>query len=128
MRARDARGVNEKKRVVFVSGGIIQGRVARRAESRVASGFFRRGTFRSTDLSSPPRRAYRLPLRSNAAPPAAVFLDLGISSPQSDDQTRGFRPEQDGPLDLRFDVTRGEPASTFLQRVVGWAHVELGSG
>ena len=74
MRARDARGVNEKKRVVFVSGGIIQGRVARRAESRVASGFFRRGTFRSTDLSSPPRRAYRLPLRSNAARSAAMFF------------------------------------------------------
>lgn len=49
--------------------------------------------------------------------PDGVFLDLGISSPQFDDQTRGFRPEQDGPLDLRFDVTRGEPASSFLQRV-----------
>ena len=52
--------------------------------------------------------------------PAGVFLDLGISSPQFDDQARGFRPEQDGPLDLRFDVTRGEPASAFLKRVVRW--------
>lgn len=48
---------------------------------------------------------------------AGVFLDLGISSPQFDDASRGFRPEQDGPLDLRFDVTRGIPASDYLRRV-----------
>ena len=36
---------------------------------------------------------------------SGVFLDLGISSPQFDDGSRGFRPEQDGPLDLRFDIT-----------------------
>ena len=40
-----------------------------------------------------------------------------IWSPQFDDQNRGFRPEQDGPLDLRFDTTRGVPASEFLQGV-----------
>ena len=50
--------------------------------------------------------------------PAGVFLDLGISSPQFDDASRGFRPEQDGPLDLRFDVERGVPASEYL-RLVG---------
>jgi len=49
--------------------------------------------------------------------PSGVFLDLGISSPQFDNQSRGFRPEQDGPLDLRFDATRGEPASAYLQHV-----------
>lgn len=49
--------------------------------------------------------------------PRGVFLDLGISSPQFDDHTRGFRPEQDGPLDLRFDTSRGEPASVFLESV-----------
>ena len=48
---------------------------------------------------------------------SGVFLDLGISSPQFDDESRGFRPEQDGPLDLRFDVTQGVPASEFLERV-----------
>ena len=31
--------------------------------------------------------------------PAGVFLDLGSSSPQFDDHGRGFRAEQDGPLD-----------------------------
>jgi 16S rRNA (cytosine1402-N4)-methyltransferase len=49
--------------------------------------------------------------------PAGVFLDLGISSPQFDDQGRGFRPEQDGPLDLRFDLTKGVPAYEFLKTV-----------
>ena len=49
--------------------------------------------------------------------PSGVFLDLGISSPQFDDATRGFRPEQDGPLDLRFDVERGMPASEYLRTV-----------
>jgi len=48
--------------------------------------------------------------------PAGVFLDLGISSPQLDDMSRGFRPEQEGPLDLRFDLTSGETASDFLRR------------
>jgi 16S rRNA (cytosine1402-N4)-methyltransferase len=32
-----------------------------------------------------------------------ILLDIGISSPQLDG-TRGFRPEFDGPLDMRFDV------------------------
>ena len=48
--------------------------------------------------------------------PTAVFFDLGISSPQFDEAHRGFRPEADGPLDLRFDQTRGETALQFLQR------------
>ena len=49
--------------------------------------------------------------------PAAVFFDLGISSPQFDEAHRGFRPEADGPLDLRFDQTAGVPAWQLLQQV-----------
>ena len=56
-------------------------------------------------------------LRKAGVTPVGVFLDLGISSPQFDDHSRGFRPEQDGPLDLRFDVTQGLPASEFLKHV-----------
>eukprot|EP00931_Biecheleriopsis_adriatica_P061793 TRINITY_DN37173_c0_g1_i2.p1 TRINITY_DN37173_c0_g1~~TRINITY_DN37173_c0_g1_i2.p1 ORF type:complete len:484 (+),score=97.33 TRINITY_DN37173_c0_g1_i2:75-1526(+) len=48
---------------------------------------------------------------------AGVFMDLGISSPQFDDTGRGFRPEADGPLDLRFDISKGVPASEFLKTV-----------
>lgn len=50
----------------------------------------------------------------DAGPVAGVLLDLGISSPQLDEAARGFRPEQDGPLDLRFDTTKGVPAHEFL--------------
>ena len=38
-----------------------------------------------------------------------VLLDLGISSPQLDGD-RGFRPEFDSPLDMRFDVSRPAPS------------------
>ena len=53
---------------------------------------------------------------------AGVLLDVGISSPQFDDASRGFRPEADGPLDLRFDIGHGAPASEFLLTV---PHAEL---
>lgn len=53
---------------------------------------------------------------------AGVFLDVGISSPQFDDTGRGFRPEADGALDLRFDTSKGVPASEFLMTV---PHSEL---
>lgn len=49
-------------------------------------------------------------------------MDVGISSPQFDDTGRGFRPEADGPLDLRFDNSKGVPASEFLKTV---PHSEL---
>ena len=53
--------------------------------------------------------------RHKLPPPSGVFLDLGISSPQFDEAHRGFRPEADGPLDLRFDQTKGVPAWKFLE-------------
>jgi len=47
---------------------------------------------------------------------AGVLLDLGISSPQLDDPTQWHATLSNrGPLDWRFDVTRGIPAWRYLE-------------
>jgi 16S rRNA (cytosine1402-N4)-methyltransferase len=46
-----------------------------------------------------------------------VALDLGLSSDQLADRERGFSFSSDGPLDLRFDPTAGEPAKRLINRL-----------
>jgi 16S rRNA (cytosine1402-N4)-methyltransferase len=46
-----------------------------------------------------------------------IILDLGLSSDQLADTERGFSFQATGPLDLRFDTTRGEPAWRLLGRL-----------
>ena len=43
-----------------------------------------------------------------------VIFDLGLSSDQLVDRTRGFGIRAGGTLDLRFDVSRGESAADLL--------------
>lgn len=44
-----------------------------------------------------------------------ILADLGVSSMQIDNPSRGFTYKADGPLDLRLNPNRGRPASAFLQ-------------
>jgi 16S rRNA (cytosine1402-N4)-methyltransferase len=46
-----------------------------------------------------------------------VVLDLGLSSDQLSDGSRGFSFDADGPLDLRFNTDEGESAAGLLARL-----------
>ena len=46
-----------------------------------------------------------------------ILADLGLSSMQIDDPARGFSVKHGGPLDMRMNPQRGQPASAFLARI-----------
>jgi 16S rRNA (cytosine1402-N4)-methyltransferase len=62
--------------------------------------------------------------RATSAPESAgvrgadiILADLGVSSMQLDDPARGFSVKFEGPLDMRMNPERGQPASALLKRL-----------
>ncbi len=46
-----------------------------------------------------------------------ILMDLGLSSRQLADPARGFSFSRDGPLDMRMNPRRGEPAAVLVNRL-----------
>jgi 16S rRNA (cytosine1402-N4)-methyltransferase len=64
--------------------------------------------------------AARYAIRTGTAD--GVTLDLGISSVQLDDPTRGFSFRLDGPLDMRMDPSTGQSAADIVNE---WSAADL---
>ena len=60
-----------------------------------------------------------------------ILADLGVSSMQLDNPARGFTFKTEGPLDLRLNPERGQPASVFIRSLseealakILWVHAD----
>lgn len=54
-----------------------------------------------------------------------ILLDLGVSSPQLDDASRGFSFQHNGPLDMRMNHQAGESAASWLAEVSEAALIQV---
>ena len=68
----------------------------------------------SFDSTTTPAGMPALPRKTGAD---IVLADLGVSSMQIDDPTRGFSVKLDGPLDMRMNPHRSQPASALLRKI-----------
>jgi 16S rRNA (cytosine1402-N4)-methyltransferase len=58
-------------------------------------------------------------------PIVGILMDLGVSSHQLDESSRGFSFRVDAPLDMRMDATKGETAAQLLARIDAHELVQL---
>lgn len=61
----------------------------------------------------------------NLAGADLILADLGVSSMQIDDPVRGFSVKHNGPLDMRMNPQRSQPASALLQKIKPPALAEI---
>ncbi len=59
------------------------------------------------------------------SPVVGVLMDLGVSSHQLDDPSRGFSFRFDAPLDMRMDASTGETAAELIARISQDEFVQL---
>lgn len=62
-------------------------------------------------------REMTMALQEYSIRPNGILLDLGLNSAQIEDPARGITFRQNGPLDMRMDRNRGEPAAALLNRL-----------
>ncbi len=79
-------------------------------------------TFSETQIPSPqptPRLSGEREMHSPTAITGAdiILADLGVSSMQIDDPARGFSVKLNGPLDMRMNPRRGQPAAALLEKI-----------
>ena len=61
----------------------------------------------------------------NCAGADLILADLGVSSMQIDNPARGFSIKAEGPLDMRMNPSRGQPASALLKKSTAAALASL---